>query len=329
MCGLAYVRRLDKKPAYKSLWKRYKHQRERGQSGFGYVAIGAQCTTRRTEGEKEIERHLAKETSHEILFHHRLPTSTPNLAEMAHPIEIRNALLKYTYLVAHNGIVTNDEELKQEYERLGFQYTTAMAKKYVTREKTYKADMWNDSETFAISLALAIEGKKKKVEARGSSAFIALQVDRKNAPLALYFGRNDGNPLYSNQQKGVLISLTSEGSGVLITPHTLYRYDYKANATTEKEMEVGNKDYNYYIPSYYNTQSIGFQNEYVNDLEEDDFDDWYLQLLDEKRELEETLRIARINGDWDTEIDTKQELQHIQDTINEYNPHRLPIRTHY
>jgi len=45
-----------------------------------------------------------------IIAHHRYPTSTKNLINQTHPIQVSNELLEHDYLVIHNGVITNDAE---------------------------------------------------------------------------------------------------------------------------------------------------------------------------------------------------------------------------
>lgn len=92
MCGIVYVRRHDGKPAAKSVRKRYHNQKARGTEGFGYVAVqnGRVVSVARAQTEHEIMQKLEQETADEILFHHRMPTSGPNVEEMAHPILVEH-----------------------------------------------------------------------------------------------------------------------------------------------------------------------------------------------------------------------------------------------
>jgi hypothetical protein len=39
-------------------------------------------------------------------------------------MKVSNKMLKFDYYVVHNGMISNDEELKKEHEKLGFAYTT-------------------------------------------------------------------------------------------------------------------------------------------------------------------------------------------------------------
>ena len=245
MCGIIFVSRQDGKPASKSVAKRYKAQSERGSDGFGYIAID-NLKHEREALEKDILKKLKGERASEIMFHHRFPTSTPNIAESAHPIRIANKKLKGIYYVVHNGVISNDESLKLKHERMGYKYSTEIENfiKCSDGKEYSTGNQFNDSEALAIEVALVIEGKQKKIEANGATAFIALQVINGN-PTALYYGRNDGNPLKSFRDK-TFWTLASEGQGVDIETHTLYRYDYKTKEVSEQKCEIGY----YTMPSY-------------------------------------------------------------------------------
>lgn len=246
MCGIVYVKRLDGKVAKNSVFRRYKFQKNRGQQGYGYVAIkDSLCIhVARSKEEKDIEKYLDEENvANEILFHHRMPTSTPNLIDATHPIHVRNSeVLDHEYYVVHNGIISNDDELKLEHEKKGFTYTTSVRKKYVTKTETYVEHMFNDSEALAVEIAMVLDGEKEKMEAKGSIAFIAFQIDVKTKQLlATFFGRNTSNPLKLDVEKE-RISITSEGKGTEIETHTLFRLNPKTNEITKKALDIG---YNY------------------------------------------------------------------------------------
>lgn len=245
MCGIIHVKRRDGKPAKKTILKRFEKQRSRGTDGFGYIAIDDGYVTDyvRTRTEKEIKERLNACESSEIMFHHRIPTSTPNLEEANHPIKVSHKDFKHDYYVIHNGIVTNSEELKEKHEKMGFVYQTSIIQKYITSGKTYLADeSFNDSEAMAIDFALTIEKLQPKMESDGSIALIALQVDKKTNKInKLFCGRNLGNPLcfeFSN----TLFSLSSE-TGESIESDTLYCFDYETGKIEEQKMNIGSYEY--------------------------------------------------------------------------------------
>lgn len=281
MCGIIHSKLADiKKAVAKIVIKRYNKQKNRGNQGYGYVEIknGFVVAEIRTQTEKEILEKLEKSTADEIMFHHRYPTSTPNLIEATHPIKVNNECLEYNYYVIHNGIISNDTELREDHLKNGFSYTTNITKKWITAQNTYLEEMWNDSEALAIDLALAIEANSE-IKAKGSIAFIALQFHKTTGKaIALYYGRNNGNPLCLEQDKS-FFSLSSE-SGKSIKTDILYRFDYQTKKITEEAKKIGNyttsttgygfSDWEDYTESIYNPRSPS------ENLEEEDFDieDW-------------------------------------------------------
>lgn len=216
MCGLIYVKRKDGKPAYRAVLKRYRNQKHRGQRGFGYVAIENDevVAYHRAPTEHEIVQKLEKEKATEILFHHRQPTSTPNIEESAHPLLVQSkGALDFKYLIAHNGVIRNTEELREKHNQLGFQYTTEIYRGFETpKGKRYEEEIdWNDSESVAIETALAVESKKGYIDSRGPAAVIGLQLQGKKV-IQRFFYRNEGNPLKFHEDQ-TMLTITSIGQG--------------------------------------------------------------------------------------------------------------------
>ncbi len=240
MCGLVFIKKTDKSFARKTVWKRYVNQKTRGSKGFGYVAMrdGKILNIERAKYENEIEKELKEENASEILFHHRFPTSTENMIEATHPIEVQNAGLEYDYYVAHNGVISNDSDLKVIHEKLGFTYTTLIRHKTFTRLTKYSFEEFNDSEALAIELALVLDAKKDTVDAKGSAAFICLQAEKVTGIVkSVFFGRNHSNPLKLYREKN-FISITSEGAGVEISADTLFKLDMESGLVTERPLKI-------------------------------------------------------------------------------------------
>jgi len=219
MCGIIAVLQKDKNPT-RAIQKRYHMQKDRGNDGFGYVAIKDNKVVSIQRSEKDIFKKMEKEDANFIIFHHRYPTSTPNLKEMAHPIHIKSRTLKNEYLFLHNGIVSNDDELKEKHKKMRIPYSTEMKKKteYKTKTNTYisQENYYNDSEAFSIEVALFLEKKQNSIEAIGSSAFIAIQYTNSTVK-NIFFGRNTGNPLkYQTQKDFFCISSESGNNSVLV-----------------------------------------------------------------------------------------------------------------
>lgn len=220
MCGIIYVKRKDGRPAYKSVLKRYYKQKNRGSDGFGYVAVQDNKVVNymRSPVEHEIVTALRKETATEILFHHRFPTSVPNIEEGAHPLYVTHEseeALKNQYFVVHNGVIRNDDDIKKEHEKAGFKYRTEIFRKFITYTgKEFDVESkWNDSEALAVETALALDGKKDDIDTVGVAAVIAFQVQGED--VIGRFAYRNSNPLnyYSND---ALTILSSEGGGTPI-----------------------------------------------------------------------------------------------------------------
>jgi glucosamine 6-phosphate synthetase-like amidotransferase/phosphosugar isomerase protein len=239
MCGIVYVSKKEKSAA-KNVWKRYQGQKERGTQGFGYVSVdeGHIMEYERATSEEEIEKKMAEDTSKNILFHHRWPTSTDNLAEAAHPIKVDNKELENVYYIVHNGIISNAGVLKKEHEKLGYRYTTEIRKEWITSVKTYFQLEFNDSEALAVELARLIEGKSEKVHCLGDYAFVVLQATRGGKANRVYFGTNGGNPLRVTDDRNIF-ALTSEGGKGEVEAGILFSYDMRKRTTQKLVADIG------------------------------------------------------------------------------------------
>ena len=235
-------------PVVKSLLKRYEKQKNRGTQGFGYVTIkdGMVSEPRRQQFEYFIKEDLKKDdTASCVMFHHRFPTSTENFAEVTHPIVVDNKMLKNKYFVIHNGVMRNEDELKKKWVELGFVYTTDIKTVTArtiggktTKEETTEA--FNDSESFAIDLALVLDGKKKEIESVGSIAFICLETTKKGKVVALHYGHNGGNPLVKEDNNAIFF-LKSTGSGEDVPEDKIYSYFYATKQTIVKDIKIGSE----------------------------------------------------------------------------------------
>ena len=338
MCGIIHIKRKNGILANKSVIKRYNKQKTRGTEGFGFIELkdGKVVGGKRAEDEKDILEALEKSEADEILFHHRTPTSTPNFIESTHPIVVKHKSLKYNYYVVHNGIISNDEDLKKIHQKEHFNYTTAIKKQWITKGNTYSSEIFNDSEALAIDFAKAIESGKP-LESKGSIATIALQVDKKTKrAIALYYGRNSGNPLKVELGKD-LFGISSE-SGKELKVDILYRYDYATGDITEESKPIGQFTYSGYgygadddAPSFGNwNQDTGrwentrkgfnscgvnyadYDDNYAGDVkplenmvDDDDFVYEWDEMIDE---LEDKIKEARRSEDYDRVIELEGEL---------------------
>jgi hypothetical protein len=215
------------------VYKRFNAQRHRGTEGFGYIAIheGVVVSIQRAKTEKYIHKLLMKESASEILFHHRKPTSTPNFIGTTHPIIVSDPMFKYDYVMVHNGIVYNCDELKDSHEQMGFQYKTEYKHSLETNTKTKEKlefncgfverdgdeddeneitedEGYNDSESLALELAMYAEGWHDKIDIDGNLAFVMYQLEKKDDVDTLigakvkkmFYGHNIRRPLVLEAQ---------------------------------------------------------------------------------------------------------------------------------
>lgn len=257
MCGVLFARRRDKHPVKKALLKRYNAQAARGRKGYGYIAIdnGVVRDVQRFETEFEAEKAVKNESASEILFHHRMPTSTPNEKDMTHPIVVKNKELASDYYVIHNGVLRNENTLKLKHEALGYEYTThrevitTIKTKHNKKETTTVS--FNDSEAFAIELARFLDGKSDKIDAVGTISFICLETDHKGKVLSIHYGHNSGNPLVI-ENNGDLFFIKSEGNkdDEMVPTDRLFTMDYKTGSLTAREVAIGRVSEVYSKPDY-------------------------------------------------------------------------------
>jgi len=228
MCGIigCFHTGQNANPVNEAVLNQFEDQKERGLNGFGIIKINDKMeykVERATEGYKFMW-DIHSEKVRAMIVHHRTPTSSDNLLAQTHPILVDNGSLKYKYLVVHNGIIQNDNKLKEAHEKLGFAYAT----EYTDKSK------YNDSECFTIELARFIEKQSDKVNIEGSAAFICVQINRETEKISkLFFGRNT-NPLNMAKTRGKLF-LSSTGQGSEIEANTLYSCKLDEEMKLKKE----------------------------------------------------------------------------------------------
>lgn len=219
----------QKGPVNGFIINQYEDQHLRGTQGFGIISINEKLkieVQRATEPIKFL-LDLYQFPSKMIIAHHRMPTSTENKLSQTHPMFVANKMLEHSYLVIHNGIVNNADELKIKHEALGFKYTTEHEEFETTYGYTKKqTTKFNDSESLAIELALFAEGKIHTIGTPSNAAFIMLQID-KTGTIAqkVYYGRKT-TPLNMAKTRGQL-RLSSEGPGNAVEEGNLYSFDIK------------------------------------------------------------------------------------------------------
>jgi len=255
MCGIIYKRAENDADVTHDIINQYNMQRLRGTQGFGFLAINKhRAVVRRAETEAKILKKLRKQKASEILFHHRLPTSTKNYLDSTHPILVSHKNLPHDYFVVHNGIISNAKKLYAEHKALGFEYRTLATTLLQTRSYKYTSEEYNDSEVFAIDFALTIGGIQQKMKADGSIAFIALAMEKKTRrPLMLYYGRDHTMPL-TIIETATARTIASEG-GQALAAHTLYTFYYDTRETAKDDFTIGvSRAY----PSYSTYGTIGY-----------------------------------------------------------------------
>lgn len=219
MCGIVYSKSLVGKPVNKTILKRYIFQRDRGTDGFGFYTPENNRLTHNPREGRILSLLRREKKATEILFHHRMPTSTMNVRNACHPFSTKE-YFKYNYVGVHNGVLWNERELKAGHEQRGIDYVSEQ-----------EDGSFNDSEALIYDLASYIEGKVPMVTAEGSIAFIVIQRTHEGEPVAVYFGRNSGNPLMMKKTKHSF-TLSSEGKGENIDVNTMYCYNYKTGVIT-------------------------------------------------------------------------------------------------
>lgn len=201
--------------------EQFDKQRSRGTQGFG-VFDAAHKKLFRSKTENEILEYLIGHDSNHIMFHHRMPTSTINVAQAAHPLRTKSFFGNTEYVLVHNGIIRNTNELFVKHCELGIQYQTML------KDLTF-----NDSESLLWDFALTMEGKQEKMTTRGDMAFVCIKLV-KGKLSKLYFGRN-GRPLFVwNDDK--TLELSSEGRGTLLPIDLLNTYDFPTKKLTAEKM---------------------------------------------------------------------------------------------
>lgn len=252
MCGIVYSKSLVGKPVNRTIAKRYLAQRRRGTDGFGFYTPETDRLTHNVREGRILSLLRRNKKATEILFHHRMPTSTANVRNACHPFSTKD-YFEHNYVGVHNGVLWNEDELRKEHEKLGIDYVSEQID-----------GAYNDSEALIYDLARYIEGQVTHLTAEGSIAFIICQRDKKGKPTAVFFGRNEGNPLVMKKTRKSF-TLSSEGKGENILPNTMYKYDYDTGVISMSPCR---------IPSY--SSGSNFQVVYSRDrggLYGDDFNE--------------------------------------------------------
>jgi len=209
MCGIIGVKVVKAKKIRKNIKRIYRHQAHRGTDGYG-IAIGVNggIVRHRSKGEGEIfnpSNWRGIKNGASVLFHHRIPTSTPNLPACNHPIMNE----KMTMALVHNGMVSQHVGIWDDLEKAGHKFETEITYNAVEGGKRCTYSEITDSEV----LVHLLEGYKdfeegvKKLEDT-IGYFSAFALIRKNddkiylysngAPLCVYEDRY-GNTFFSSE----------------------------------------------------------------------------------------------------------------------------------
>ena len=239
MCGLIAAFNTSNKKVNNIIINQYQDQYSRGVQGYGIIRIS---DTQKIEIDRACEAtkfllDLYMKDSNMIIAHHRHPTSTDNKMDQTHPMIISNKMLKKDYYIIHNGIVSNNKELKKKHEELGFKYETEYIEISKYKTTTTEKEKFNDSESIAIEIALFIEKKIDTIRLTNRAAFIILQVNKKTKKAEkVYFGKNESyTDLRIIKSKGH-IEISSEGIGENVEENQLYSFKVK-----DKNMKLETK----------------------------------------------------------------------------------------
>jgi glucosamine 6-phosphate synthetase-like amidotransferase/phosphosugar isomerase protein len=322
MCGIIAAINFDQnktKAVNTEIINMFQDQRKRGTEGFGIIMIqnNGDYKIKRATSEVKTTIDLYMEESPIMIMHHRQPTSTDNLMNQTHPIIVDNKLLKHKYLIIHNGIIRNDNEIIKMHEELGF--------KYSTKYEDAGIEKFNDSESLAIEVARYIEKQTKHIGILGSAAFIAVQIKKEtNKVDKIYYGRNPNNPLKLGATRGK-IRISSEGQGESVKENILYNFnlqDFKINKEEllfkleeKRTSYVSDHDDEYIYNNYDNEYFPAQQN---NRNKQKDTEPKHI-IPKEKEEKEEEHEIEEIE-EYELTIETETEIliDKITEVMTEY-----------
>lgn len=235
MCGLVYFKSFNHENILPDLLKRYQAQRTRGQQGFGVFYPGSGLVSRATT-EKAILENIADASDKEYveaLFHHRMPTSTENVMNACHPFTT-GRMFKHNYVLAHNGIIWNDDELHKAHQERGIQYHSIQPD-----------GKFNDSEALLWEIAMYLEGATEAPATKGGAAFIVIEqalTPTGARPVKLHFSRNQSNPLFLTLTDERIVLASEKGQwdddAHAIMPDFLYTLDYRTKKLSLKPLKL-------------------------------------------------------------------------------------------
>lgn len=284
MCGIVYAQSFLGLPVNNAVLDQYDKQKTRGMEGFG-VYDGEYLNMVHATTEDKILKWLCKYDSNLLLMHHRYPTSTVNVKRAAHPFSTKGHFGDTEYILVHNGVMRNHDDLFEEHQEQGIDYQSLL-------------DDWtfNDSESLLWDFALTMEGQQEDMHSIGRIAFVCLKKEQGKLT-TLYFGRNSSPLNMELDDEGLMLS--SEGPGTSIKAQTLYAFDYQTRELTEQPMTF--REYpalsaydTHYRGSWHDDEDDGYGGQYpasytayqsptwddddddvvLSDMDNDDDDDW-------------------------------------------------------
>jgi predicted glutamine amidotransferase len=220
MCGIvAILSKIASNRFAGDMFDIYGNQISRGQRGFGLTFIRPDLTvkTLRATTEPGLLMRILQEEYHSIkskgiLFHHRQPTSTRNTIKTTHPFVVSHPSLKNDFIIVHNGIINNDQQMRKDHDEQGYTY------------QSIENQEFNDSEPGAVEFAKAVNDSEYTIQTCGSQAYAGLVLNKKNGKVqSLVFGTNGRNPLkyHWDKERGLLF-LASELKGTDAENDKLY-----------------------------------------------------------------------------------------------------------
>ncbi|MHC1571146.1 MAG: class II glutamine amidotransferase [Methanosarcinales archaeon] len=198
MCGIIGAVVRDARTLREEIEMLYYQQRGRGTHGFG-VAVKKKdggLFRERTATEREIFSAPIWDMIEEedlVMFHHRLPTSTPNHPLCNHPIANEDQSI----MLVHNGVIYNAERY---FSMNGHTYETAITTiKMVGGEEISRTVEFTDSEA-AVHMfedllkkhGDSMKAMKELVEECWHSSFLILKSDEHR----MYWGSNGQDLVY-------------------------------------------------------------------------------------------------------------------------------------
>ena len=192
MCGIIGVYLLDQFDVKSLVKQLYESQKGRGTDGYGVLLANEQFIKRyRAQREEEIFRSRIWQYSDKakvVLFHHRQPTSTPNLPPCNHPL--RDCFKRF-YII-HNGIVSQTKFKLQKKHRFESEIRVIeskyIRKKLISRKATKEI---TDSEI----LAHWLEERENRFR-RNPKEVLGELAENLRWDAIIFFYRNHPNRMY-------------------------------------------------------------------------------------------------------------------------------------